>query len=663
MAITKILNINSTDEGNPAEHLKNALEYIQNPDKTEKCQLVGGINCLPEMAYNQMMDTKQTYGKSGKRQAYHVIISFPPEETVTPDQARFVAEGFIKDILKNEYEVVYGIHTDKEHTHVHIIWNSVSLVTGKKYVSPKQNWKKNLQPATNKYCKELGLEIMPEEYAKNPVNMDKGRWEYEQSFKEYILNDAMTCLAYAGSLEHFIFLMKKLGYEFKCKDYLNVRLPGMKLYHRLDKLSENFTEELLPTILKYGYGAYFRRYQTKGGLFVRRANLTPMQKKYYAKMYRLRLIEKKGFQYHSAEMAKEIKRMQYLQEQYLFICDHNVSSVGDLFDIQRNAEKILADDNARQKEIYKERYLRKRKCKTSDALREYQIFHLESDKELQQIKESKKQAQYDLKFAKACLEEKLYTGYGYIDESEELNYAVADKVPEMYDFQKEEIDAEYQISHHVAEQRTEESYDGDLYEDQEKEEYEPVEEIIKDERVEGAVRSEVEYLWNDPEFRKELYGDEMEETKTTNSSDEELLDEYKVTADYVVDSGKVEDKADRNRENDAPSVELGSYVDISKPQTIGERAKEISNQILKHYHSYDNLSAANKARIFKFRIDDNKYNIDLHKLVLENLGIDMMGADRFDDYQEIYEETLKRAESREVKRQDEEQMRSNGRVR
>ena len=190
-----------------------------------------------------------------------------------------------------------------------------------------------------------------------------------------------------------------------------------------------------------------------------------------------------------------------------------------------------------------------------------------------------------------------------------------------------------------------------------------MEEIIKDERVEGAVRSEVEYLWNDPEFRKELYGDEMEETKTTNSSDEELLDEYKVTADYVVDSGKVEDKADRNRENDAPSVELGSYVDISKPQTIGERAKEISNQILKHYHSYDNLSAANKARIFKFRIDDNKYNIDLHKLVLENLGIDMMGADRFDDYQEIYEETLKRAESREVKRQDEEQMRSNGRVR
>lgn len=75
------------------------------------------------------------------------------------------------------------------------------------------------------------------------------------------------------------------------------------------------------------------------------------------------------------------------------------------------------------------------------------------------------------------------------------------------------------------------------------------------------------------------------------------------------------------------------------------------------------MSAANKARIFKFRIDDNKYNVELHKLVLENLGIDMMGADRFDDYQEIYEETLKRAESHGGQRQDEKQLWSKGRVR
>lgn len=118
MAITKILNIDCATEGNPAAHLKNALEYIQNPDKTEQCHLVGSVNCLPDTAYEQMLDTKSLYSKSGKRQGYHVIISFPPDEAVTPEQAKMVAEGFIGDILNGEYETVYGIHTAKEHTDI-----------------------------------------------------------------------------------------------------------------------------------------------------------------------------------------------------------------------------------------------------------------------------------------------------------------------------------------------------------------------------------------------------------------------------------------------------------------------------------------------------------------------------------------------------------------
>ena len=80
MAITKILNIQESEGKNPASHLKNALEYIQNPDKTEECVLVGGINCLPDTAFEQMEETKNIFHKTGKRQGYHVIISFSPEE-------------------------------------------------------------------------------------------------------------------------------------------------------------------------------------------------------------------------------------------------------------------------------------------------------------------------------------------------------------------------------------------------------------------------------------------------------------------------------------------------------------------------------------------------------------------------------------------------------
>ena len=90
------------------------------------------------------------------------------------------------------------------------IWNSVSMTTGKKYNSPKSNWKNHLQPITNKYCDELGLSIMPAEYSRNPKNISRDKWEREMSMKEIILRDAKMCAYAAGNVEHFQYLMKRL---------------------------------------------------------------------------------------------------------------------------------------------------------------------------------------------------------------------------------------------------------------------------------------------------------------------------------------------------------------------------------------------------------------------------------------------------------------------
>lgn len=222
MAITKILNIQESEGRNPASHLKNALEYIKNPDKTEECILVGGINCLPDTAFEQMEETKNIFHKTGKRQGYHVIISFSPEEKVTAEQVMYVLEHFAKDVLGDDYEAVYAVHTDREHMHGHLIWNSVSMTTGKKYNSPKGNWKNHLQPITNKYCDELGLAIMPAEYSRNPKNISRDKWEKEMSMKEIILRDAKMCAYAAGNVEHFKYLMKRLGYVFKKDAWMEV---------------------------------------------------------------------------------------------------------------------------------------------------------------------------------------------------------------------------------------------------------------------------------------------------------------------------------------------------------------------------------------------------------------------------------------------------------
>ena len=79
MAITKILNIQESDGRNPASHLKNALEYIQNPDKTEECVLVGSINCLPDTAFEQMEETKKICIRfiHTKQVTMVIVFSFP----------------------------------------------------------------------------------------------------------------------------------------------------------------------------------------------------------------------------------------------------------------------------------------------------------------------------------------------------------------------------------------------------------------------------------------------------------------------------------------------------------------------------------------------------------------------------------------------------------
>lgn len=453
----------------------------------------------------------------------------------------------------------------------------------------------------------LGLEIVLAEYAKEPVNMSKEKWEYEQSFKDYILDNARLCLSYAGSLEHFIFLMKRMGYEFKGRDYLSVRIPGMKLYHRLDKLDTIFSKKELPAILKYGYGQYYRRYNTKSILYVKRANLTPLQKKYYAKMYRLGLIEKKCYQYRSADMAKEIKRMQFLQEQYLFICKNDISSVIDLIRLHDEAKQTLAEVDSRQKEIYKERYVRKRKCKTVEDFKEFQIWNLESTNELDNLKAEKKRAKSDMHMADVCINENLYTAYGYVDEAEELDYGAEEVVPMMYNYQKKDITEEFGI-------------------------VENTDRVVEDQRVDAI----------EPVLGIEAYDMREPEYGTFEASDETDKREFDVEE---CDMFEAITTISETAINETVDVEdLNVHVNATAEQTIEQRAEEIAEVIQKSYPSYDCLSTMDKARIFDFRIDDNHYNLQLHGLVLKKLGLNLYGAEVYEDYQSIYEEMMKQTE-------------------
>lgn len=410
MAITKIQCLNEAHTGNPAAHLKNALSYIQNPEKTEENVLVGSINCLPDTAFEQMMDTKVTFGKTNKRQGYHIIISFAPGEA-TEEQALDIVARFAQEYLKDKYEAVYAVHNDKKHMHGHIVFNSVSFETGMKHECKKGEWKHRMQPITNRLCKEYGLSIVPAEYVKEPKNLSRKEWEREQCFRKMILADAEFCQSQAGSFDHFIFLMKRIGYQFEYGKYLSVKVPGGKWYHELDKLDERFSEEKFRFYLDMPFTRPV--FVVGNTVAIHKRGITDFQMKYYRRIYQARMVEQRRFDKHSAYLAKELERMNQLQEQYLFLVNNNIKTVEGLVTYQVLGERDVEKISERQQELYQQNRARKRACKTEEDIRDYQIWHMGVQAELDELKAEKKALNKNMRIAEGCVEE--YKKFSMLD--------------------------------------------------------------------------------------------------------------------------------------------------------------------------------------------------------------------------------------------------------
>lgn len=590
MAITKILNIMESEGRNPASHLKNALEYIQNPDKTEECVLVGGINCLPDTAFEQMEETKNIFHKTGKRQGYHVIISFSPEEKVTAEQAMYVLEHFAKDVLGGDYEAVYAVHTDREHMHGHLIWNSVSMTTGKKYNSPKNNWKNHLQPITNKYCDELGLSVMPAEYSRNPKNISRDKWEKEMSMKEIILRDAKMCAYAAGNVEHFKYLMKRLRYVFKKDAWMEVQAPGFRYYHKLAKLDEMFSEETLRHHVDMPWMSkpYFYSSDIRG---LHKAKLSTYQKKFYAKLYRLRIVEQKRFAVSGAKYTEDLKRFHQLQDEYLLLVNNDIKSVVELVNFISDKEDKIQQIEDRQKEIYRESSSRKRNIKNEEQYREYQIWHVEVQEELDELKQEKRELKRQLQLADSIVKEDLYTAYYAVSENEEV---VADRDVEIPGMEED-----------MLVERTEEAFvepDANVV-------------VMNPYNIQNEIGRQKEQADRARKQQSDLDGIGIPEPH--NSPDVNVVRVGESMTD-------VTDKSE--------FVETRETEPVDKAGWIVRRISELGG--------YENVSDSVKADVFGFDIADVSRSIRLFSDVMKKLGIKLDGDELYEEFQRVYDESV-----------------------
>lgn len=230
------------------------MEYCKQDHKTwddvTRRHLVTGINCVAITAYQEFMNTKRVYEKTGGRMYYHVVQSFSPEEQLTAETAHEIALKLAEKF--SGFEVLVCTHTDRDHLHSHLIINSVSAEDGQKYHSDKDNIQR-IRMASDELCMQYGLSVVKPKQKRTPGmtaaeyrSADKGEsWKLRLAIA---IDDAM---AVARNRAHFLEVMEMEGYRVrweKDRKYITYTTPEGKQcrdirLHEAKYLKENMERE------------------------------------------------------------------------------------------------------------------------------------------------------------------------------------------------------------------------------------------------------------------------------------------------------------------------------------------------------------------------------------------------------------------------------------
>ena len=234
MAVTKIKPVKST--------LKKALDYIQNPDKTDGKVLVSSFGCSPETADIEFEFTIAQALNRGNNLAHHLIQSFEPGE-VDYQKAHEIGKQLADAVTKGKYEYVLTTHIDKGHVHNHIIFCSVNFVDYHKYNSNERSYY-GIRNISDRLCRENGLSVVaPQKGGKGKSYAEYIAEKTGTSWKGKLKTAVDALIPQVSSFEELLTRLQAAGYEIKPGKYVSCRAPGQERFTRLKTLGADYTEE------------------------------------------------------------------------------------------------------------------------------------------------------------------------------------------------------------------------------------------------------------------------------------------------------------------------------------------------------------------------------------------------------------------------------------
>ena len=341
MAVTKIL----ARRGGLAQ----AIAYVVNGDKTEEQVLTAAQGCSLGSACAEMQDAKIRWNKTDGVQLYHIIQSFRPGE-ITPGLALEIAQEFVREHLPG-YQAVIGIHTDRDHIHAHIVFNSVNQLTGEKYHSNARSYYQQIRGISDRLCREHGLSvIMTGEPSKAVSYIEWLRQSKGQpTFRSMLEADLRTATQDANDLGHFFLLMEHMGYEIRHGDRLGFRLRGQERFMYPGRRDPLFTEDGIRAAIQGNLAEIEAGHRPA---VIQRPKYRPYRKhpKYtgFLALYvhYLYLLDKIGQRQYPPRMTphlrQEVMRFEQYQVQFAFLRENNIVTQADMDAVQSRTEESLA---------------------------------------------------------------------------------------------------------------------------------------------------------------------------------------------------------------------------------------------------------------------------------------------------------------------------------
>ena len=236
MAVTKIKPVKST--------LSKALDYIENPDKTDGKMLISSFGCSYETADIEFGYTLSQALDKGNNLAFHLIQSFAPGE-VDYEKAHEIGKQLADAVTKGQHEYVVTTHIDKGHIHNHIIFCAVNFVDHHKYNSNKRSYY-GIRNMSDKLCRENGLSVVvPGKGSKGKSYAEYQAEKTGTSWKGKLKIAVDALIPQVSSFEELLQRLQAAGYEIKPGKYVSCRAPGQERFTRLKNLGADYTEEAI----------------------------------------------------------------------------------------------------------------------------------------------------------------------------------------------------------------------------------------------------------------------------------------------------------------------------------------------------------------------------------------------------------------------------------